>query len=72
MLADPPTTVTLPTSVVRRLRLYKTGGRTYADVLEELMDVVPPRSFLEWAEKELEKEAVPYAAVRRGLGLPRA
>jgi hypothetical protein len=71
MLADPPTTVTLPTSVVRRLRLYKTGGRTYADVLEEFMDAVPPRSFLEWAEQELKREAVPYSAIRGKLGLPK-
>jgi hypothetical protein len=72
MLADPPTTVTLPTSVVRRLRLYKTGGRTYAEVLEELMDAVPPKTFLVWAEKELEREAVPYSKVRARLGLGRA
>jgi hypothetical protein len=72
MLTDPPTTVTLPTSVVRRLRLYKTGGRTYAEVLEQLMDAVPPRAFLEWAEKELEREAVPYSKVRAQLGVRRA
>lgn len=71
MIADPPTTVTLPTSVVQRLRLYKTGGRTYADVLEDLMDAVPPRVFLEWAEKQLERKAVPYSATRRRLGLGR-
>jgi hypothetical protein len=68
MLADRPTTVTLPTSVVRRLRLYKTGGRTYADVLEELMDAVPPRTFLEWAETELQREAIPYSEIRGRLG----
>jgi hypothetical protein len=72
MLADPPTTVTLPTSVVRRLRLYKTGGRTYAEVLQELMDAVPPKTFLDWAEKELERDAVPYSKVRAHLGLGRA
>ena len=72
MLADPPTTVTLPTSVVRRLRLYKTGGKTYADVLEELMDSGPPAAFLEWAEKELERESEPYLKVRSRLGVPRS
>ncbi|MCI4320564.1 MAG: hypothetical protein L3K23_10640 [Thermoplasmata archaeon] len=71
MLADPPTTVTLPTSVVRRLRLYKTGGRTFAEVLEELMDAVPPKSFLAWAERELERDTVPYSTVRPRLGLRR-
>ena len=70
MLADPPTTVTLPTSLVRRLRLYKTGGKTFAEVIEELMDSVPPKKFLDWAERELEKEAVDYAKVRGKLGIP--
>jgi hypothetical protein len=69
MLADPPTTITVPTSVARRLRLYKTGGRTYAEVLDDLMDAVPPQSFLDWAVKELERPAVPYSALRRRLGL---
>jgi hypothetical protein len=69
MIADPPTTVTLPSSVARRLRLYKTGGRTYAEVLEEPMDAVPPQRFLKWAEKELARETVPYSSVRAKLGL---
>jgi hypothetical protein len=72
VLSDPPTTITVPSSVARRLRLYKTGGRTYAEVLADLMDAVPPRSFLEWAEKELERPAVPYTGVRRRMGLDRA
>lgn len=70
MLADPPTTVTLPTSLVRRLRLYKIGGKTYAEVIEELMDSVPPASFLEWAERELRRGGVDYSKVRHRLGLP--
>jgi hypothetical protein len=72
MLADPPTTITVPTSVVRRLRLYKTGGRTYAEVLDDLMDAVPPQSFLEWAQRELDRPTIPYSEVRRRLGLNRA
>lgn len=69
MLADPPTTITVPTSVARRLRTYKTGGKTYADVLEDLMDAIPPREFLNWAVKELQREAVAYSSVRTKLGL---
>jgi hypothetical protein len=72
VLSDPPTTITVPSSVLRRLRLYKTGGRTYAEVLDDLMDAVPPRSFLEWAERELARPAVPYVEVRRRMGLDRA
>jgi predicted CopG family antitoxin len=69
MLADPPTTITIPTSVAKRLRGYKSGSQTYADVLQELMDAVPPREFLEWALRELERPAVSYTVVRRRLGL---
>ena len=70
MRADPPTTVTLPRSVVRRLKLYKTGGKSYAKVLQELMDHVPPSSFLEWAERELRRPAADYTRVRDQLAIP--
>jgi predicted CopG family antitoxin len=69
MLADPPTTITIPTSVAKRLRTYKSGGRSFADVLEDLMDAVPPREFLEWALQELERPAVTYSSIRRTLGV---
>lgn len=69
MGANPPTTITLPTSVVNRLKLYKAGGRSYAAVLEDLMDRVPPQAFLDWAEKELHRPAIDYLAVRKKLGL---
>ena len=67
MITDPLTTVTLRRSIVRRLRLYKVGGQTYADVLEGLMDAVPPAAFLAWAERELARPATPYPAVRKSL-----
>ncbi len=69
MSANPPTTITLPTSVVKRLKLYKTGGRSYAADLEALMDRVPPKAFLDWAEKELHRPTVDYLAIRKRLGL---
>jgi hypothetical protein len=71
VLADRPTTITIPTSVAKRLRSYKLGGRSYADVLEDLMDAVPPEDFLAWALKELERPVVSYSAVRRHLGVHR-
>jgi hypothetical protein len=67
MLAVPPPTVTLPTSVVRR-RFYRRGA--YADVPEELLDAVAPRTFLDWAEKKPTGRAVSYSFVREKLGLP--
>jgi hypothetical protein len=51
------------------LRLYKAGGRTYAEILEEFMDAVPPKEFLKWAEQELERPAVDYVVARRLLRL---
>ncbi|MCI4355891.1 MAG: hypothetical protein L3K18_01940 [Thermoplasmata archaeon] len=70
MLADSPTTITVPTSIARRLKLYKTGGRTYAEILEEFMDAVPPKEFLAWAEQELTRPPISYTTARRRLGLP--
>ena len=69
MLADRPTTITIPTSVAKRLKSYKSGGRSYAEVLEDLMDAVPPREFLEWALLELERPAATYSSVRQSLGV---
>ncbi len=69
MITDPPTTITVPNSVLSRLKMYKAGGKTYAEVLEELMDAVPPERFLDWVRKELERPAVPYLEARSRLGL---
>ncbi|MDG6913082.1 MAG: hypothetical protein JRN35_08405 [Nitrososphaerota archaeon] len=64
-MAGDVTTITIPSEVLRRLKLYKTGGRTYSEVLEEFMDAVPPKAFLEWAERELQKPTVPYLEFRK-------
>jgi hypothetical protein len=71
MLADPPTTITVRASIVRRLKHYKAGGRTYAQVLGEFMDRVPPKAFLAWPERELERPTIDYSEARRRLGLRR-
>ena len=59
------TTITIPSEVLRRLKLYKTGGRTYREILEEFMDAVPPKTFLEWAERDLRKSTIPYLEFRK-------
>lgn len=69
MASAQPTTITVPVATARRLKLYKTGGRTYAEVLEDLMDAVPPREFLDWAERELRRRAVPWSKVRQDFNL---
>ena len=49
-MADVPTTVTVKSSTLARLRAYKTPGATLDDVLNELMADTPPESF--WREIE--------------------
>ncbi len=42
---DPPTTVTLPASLRRRLRDYQIGGKSAAEAIADLMDEIPPDYF---------------------------
>ncbi len=51
---DAPTTVTLPTSVRRRLRDYQVGGKSVADAISDLMDEVPPDYFRRDMQKAME------------------
>lgn len=50
------TTVTVHPRTLDRLRQYKAGGKTYDHVLNELMDALPPRRFLEAHLKALKTE----------------
>jgi hypothetical protein len=70
MLTDPPTTITVRTSTLRTLSLYKAGGRTYDQVLRDLMEELPPESFLRWAKQELKGPTESLAQVRKRLKLP--
>ena len=49
-IGDVPTTVTVKSSTLARLRAYKTPGATLDDVLNDLMADTPPESF--WREIE--------------------
>lgn len=70
MLADPPTTITIRSSTLRNLLLYKIGGRSYDEVLRSLMEEVPPESLLRWMKEELKRPTRSLAQVRKSLGLP--
>ena len=70
MLSDRPTTITVKTSTLRSLAIYKLGGKTYDDVLRDLMDEVPPETFLKWARRELKRPTASLAQVRKKLRLP--
>ncbi len=63
---DPPTTVTLPASLRRRLRDYQVGGKSAAEALADLMDEVPPDYFRRDLQRALESEPrIDLAAFRR-------
>ncbi len=53
---DPPTTVTLPASVRKRLRDYQVGGKSAAEAIAELMDEVPPDYFRRDVQRALQME----------------
>ncbi len=64
------TTVPVKGDTLRRLRSYKTGGATYDDVLNEMMDEIPPDSFIQEHLRRLrEEETVSWDAVRSRLKL---
>lgn len=42
----PDTTIRVPTEVRDRLRKYGTKGRSYAEILDDLMDQVDYKAFL--------------------------
>jgi predicted CopG family antitoxin len=69
MVADPPTTITVRTSTLRALSLYKSGGESYDDVLKGLMEEIPPESFIRWTKEELKRPSQSLAQVRKRIGL---
>lgn len=64
------TTVPVKPETLRRLRAYKLGGKSYDDVLNELMDERPPAAFLrEHLRRLKEEERVDWKTVKRRLKL---
>lgn len=60
-------TITIGAQVLRRLRLYRAEGKTYAEILEDFMDAIPPRTFLQWAERDVRLAPAPYLRIRKRL-----
>jgi len=64
------TTVPVKPETLQRLRLYKIGGTTYDDVLNELMDDSPPGTFVREHLRRLREEPdIPWSKVRKRLRL---
>jgi predicted CopG family antitoxin len=70
VLEDAPTTITVRSSTLKALSLYKIGKRSYDEVLRELMEEVPPTSFLKWAQDEVRRPVISLEEARKRLGLP--
>lgn len=68
--ADPPTTIQVRSSTRRLLETYRVGGKTYDDVVLDLMEENPPESFFREIERRLREEPdVPWERVRKRLKL---
>jgi hypothetical protein len=63
------TTISLHPETVRQLQLYKTGGKTWDDVLEEFMDNFAPEEFVRWAAEELRHPGIAAVEFRHRHGL---
>jgi hypothetical protein len=68
---DPPTTVTLPASIRRRLRDYQVGGKSAADAISDLMDEIPPDYFRRDLHRALLLPRESLEEFRRRHRLPR-
>ncbi len=57
MAADTaPTTITVPVFVRRALAKYKTPGKTYGDVILELIEEYPTEEFLQEMDRRYRQE----------------
>ena len=64
------TSVPVKPETLRRLRSYKVGGKTYDDVLNELMDEEPPEEFIRWHLEQVKREPrIPWDDVKKKLKL---
>jgi hypothetical protein len=69
-MASSATTVPVRSDTLRKLKSYKVGDATYDDVLNELMEEVPPPHFWREHYRRLHEEpSIPLAEVRRRLKL---
>jgi hypothetical protein len=69
-MASTLTTVPVKGDTLRRLRSYKTGGASYDEVLNEMMDEIPPESFVKEHLRRLrEEDTVSWDSVRSRLKL---
>jgi hypothetical protein len=69
-VASQITTVPVKSDTLRRLRGYKAGGSSFDQVLNDLMDEVPPSAFIQEHLRRLhEEERVDWVRVKSRLKL---
>ena len=69
-MASQVTTVPVKSDTLRRLRGYKAGGSSFDQVLNDLMDAIPPSSFIQEHLRRLhEEEKVDWVKVKARLQL---
>jgi len=60
------TSVAVTPETLRRLKSYKIGGRSYDDILNDLMDAQPPEDFIrEHLRRMKTEERVGWASVKK-------
>ena len=70
MMPTTSTTVPVKGDTLRRLRGYKTGRASYDEVLNEMMDEIPPESFIgEHLRRLREEGTVSWDTVKARLKL---
>jgi len=59
------TTISLRPETAKALQLYKRGGKTWDDVLQEFMDHFAPEEFVRWAAEEIKRPGITLDAFGR-------
>lgn len=64
------TSIPVKPQTLERLRAYKVGGKSYDDLLNEMMDeIVPEALYQEHLRRLREEERIPLSKVKKELGL---
>ncbi len=54
---------------LRRLKMYKTGGASYDDLINDLLDAHPPEEFFREQIRRLKEPGRPWSEIRKELDL---
>ncbi len=66
---DPITTISVHTSTMRLLQLYKAGAKSYDEVILRFIEDYPPESFLTEMARRTKERIIPAEDVYRKAGI---